>query len=369
MSNMRQILREELARHSPISFARFMELALYCPNFGYYEQLDASPGRQGDFYTSVSVGGLFGELLANQFAERLATMPAESRQIVEAGAHDGRLAVDILRRLRSAQPEVFKSVEYWILEPSANRRKSQEKTLGDLVEKVRWFESWSALPPGGINGVIFANELLDAMPVHRLGWDAVNQKWFEWGVALNGDALIWTKVVADLDSFHSALRTPHSAFLDLPRELLAVLPDGFTTEVCPAAVNWWRQAARALKAGKLITFDYGLEAEQFFTPERKEGTLRAYHQHRQNGELLARPGEQDITSQVNFTVIREAGEAEGLQTEAFLTQARFLTGVVRRELEKNPSSQEWTPGRTRQFQTLTHPELMGRAFQVLIQAR
>ena len=118
-----------------------------------------------------------------------------------------------------------------------------------------------------------------------------------------------------------------------------------------------------------MTFDYGLEAEQFFTPERKDGTLRAYYQHRQNNELLARVGEQDITSQVNFTAIREAGEAEGLQTEAMTTQARFLTRLVQREIEKNPESQTWTPARTRQFQTLTHPELLGRAFQVLVQVR
>src|SRR6185437_14491760 len=94
-----------------------------------------------------------------------------------------------------------------------------------------------------------------------------------------------------------------SALATLPPELLNVLPDGFTTEVCPAAVDWWRQAARALKSGKLMTIDYGLRAEQFFTPTRRDGTLRAYHQHHQSNDLLARPGEQDLTAQVNFTAI------------------------------------------------------------------
>src|SRR6202035_2238276 len=119
------------------------------------------------------------------------------------------------------------------------------------------------------------------------------------GVTWDGKGFVWTKMD---DARHSALPAL--------RELLAVLPDGFTTEVCPAAMEWWHRAARALKAGKLMTIDYGLRAEQFFTPERKEGTLRAYYRHHQSSDALARPGEQDLTAQVNFTAIETAGEAE-----------------------------------------------------------
>jgi SAM-dependent MidA family methyltransferase len=368
MSNMRQILKEEVARKGPISFARFMELALYCPNFGYYEQLDSSPGRKGDFYTSVSVGPLFGELLAAQFAQwrgenaECGVRNAEW-QIMEAGAHDGQLAVDILRWLKANRTELFRSLEYRILEPSALRQKSQRETLGELAGFVRWFTSWGDLPPTGVHGVIFANELLDAMPVHRLGWDAVSQKWFEWGVACAGDEFSWTKIpeAVNSDLWNSALRAPHSA-------LLSVLPDGFTMEVCPAASEWWGEAARALKTGTLMTFDYGLDAEQFFTPERRDGTLRAYYQHHQSNDLLARPGEQDLTAQLNFTAIREAGESQGLKTETFETQAQFLTHVVAKAANE-PGFQEWFKAHTRQFQTLTHPEHLGRSFSVLVQTR
>src|SRR5579863_10712499 len=138
MTNIRAIMAEEILRSGSISFARFMELALYCPNFGYYERLEASPGRRGDYFTSASVGDLFGEMLAFQFAEWLEALPPQPRQIVEAGAHDGRLACDILRRLQDHRPELFRSLEYWILEPSIRRRKSQQKTLSEFMRAVRW---------------------------------------------------------------------------------------------------------------------------------------------------------------------------------------------------------------------------------------
>ena len=140
-----------------------MELALYCPNSGYYERPDVSPGRGGDFFTSVSVGRLFGELLAFRFAEWLEAIPGGSRQILEAGSHDGRLAADILGSLLKEGPDLFATVEYWILEPSPHRRAAQEKTLRDFAGKVRWFNSREALPASGVHGIIFSNELLDAI--------------------------------------------------------------------------------------------------------------------------------------------------------------------------------------------------------------
>jgi SAM-dependent MidA family methyltransferase len=370
MSNMRQIIGEEVARKGVISFARFMELSLYCPNFGYYEQPDGSPGRKGDFFTSVSVGPLFGELLAAQFAEWHGG--SAEWQILEAGAHDGRLSTDILGWLKKHRADFFHSLTYWILEPSARRRQSQESTLGEFQSKVRWFETWDHLPAEGVQGVIFANELLDAMPVHRLGWDAAKREWFEWGVRLEGNDFVWGRMELKIGETgggfssslpESAVRSPQSAL-----EMLSALPNGFTTEICPAAFEWWGRAAWALKMGKLLTFDYGLTAEQFFTPERRDGTLRAYYQHHQCNDLLDRPGEQDLTAQVNFTAVREAGENQGLKTETFESQGQFLTRVLAR-LAEQPEFKEWFPPRARQFQTLTHPEHLGRSFRVLVQSR
>jgi SAM-dependent MidA family methyltransferase len=157
--------------------------------------------------------------------------------------------------------------------------------------------------------------------------------------------------------------------MPIQSELLEVLPDGFTTELSPAADQWWRKAAMALECGKLITIDYGLTAEEFLMPERKEGTLRGYHRHRLARDVLANPGQQDITAQVNFSAIRVVGESAGLRTDAFLTQAQFLTSIAARTWKDEGSFRKWTSERTRQFQTLTHPEHLGRSFRVLVQER
>jgi SAM-dependent MidA family methyltransferase len=344
-----------------IPFARFMERALYEPDLGYYERGRNAIGRRGDFFTSVSVGSLFSELLAFHLTERLTALPRfrapEYRfQIVEAGAHDGRLARDILTFLLEARPELARRIAYWLVEPSANRRQWQQETLAGWADAVRWFASLDELPP--VNGLILSNELLDAFPVHRLGWDAGAQRWFEWGVGMGHGAFVWQR-----------LSRPTVAVPDLPAELLAVLPDGFATEACPAAGAWWRRAAARLETGWLLTADYGLETPEFFLPQRAQGTLRAYAQHRRSDHLLAEPGSQDLTAQVNFTALQDAGTAAGLSTEFFGSQRRFLTGIFAGTQRPGAPFPAWTSARVRQFQTLTHPEHLGRAFSVLVQYR
>jgi len=368
-------IRKEIAERGAIPFARFMELALYCPLCGYYEKNKDTPGQRGDFYTSVSVGPLFGELLAFQFAEWLEELPvADCRWlIVEAGAHDGRLAKDILTWLRLRRLGLFERIEYWIVEPSARRQEWQREVLKEFEPRVRWFGNFHSLAtilpwpaanpqsaignPQSVCGVIFSNELLDAMPVHRLGWDTKRREWFEWGVTLAGEEFVWIRL-AD-----------KPAISNLPPELLDVLPDGFTTEICPAAESWWREAASVLKQGKLLTLDYGLSVEEFFAPQRANGTLRAYHHHRLSDDVLANPGERDLTAHVNFTAIQRAGEGANLKTETFASQTQFLTGIAQRAWQEGGNFGPWTREHTRQFQTLTHPDHLGRSFRVLVQSR
>jgi SAM-dependent MidA family methyltransferase len=362
MSNIHEIIQKEVAAKGAISFARFMGLALYCPKSGYYERPDVSPGKKGDFYTSVSVGSVFGELLAFQFSEWLWLLNVTKRQIVEAGAHDGRLAHDILYSIMEQTPMLLENLEYWIVEPSAERKEWQSKTLGELVRYVRWYDSWEDTPKAGVNGVIFSNELLDAMPVHRMGWDAGEKKWFEWGVTLEDGKFAWTRMMqSDLAVAEELVRLPH--------ELTEVLPDQFTTELCPAASKWWRLAAGKLRAGKLLAIDYGITADEFFMPARRNGTLRAYFRHHLVEDLLANVGEQDITAQVNFTEVQKAGELEGLRTEAFQSQAQFLTGIAAKMFKGQKNSAAWNPAKVRQFQTLTHPEHLGQSFRTLLQSR
>jgi SAM-dependent MidA family methyltransferase len=205
------------------------------------------------------------------------------------------------------------------------------------------------------HSIIFSNELLDAFPVQRFGWNAKEKKWFEWGVTLDGDKFIWAKLE------NSEFQIPNS-------ELENVLPDNYTIENSSAAENWWRDAANILEHGWLMTADYGLTTEQIFSPTRTNGTARAFFQHHASNDLLANVGEQDITAHVNFSAIRKVGEEAGLITEFFNSQSKFLTEILAKAAQNN-SFGKWDSNRTRQFQTLTHPEHLGRAFRVLIQSR
>jgi SAM-dependent MidA family methyltransferase len=377
-----QIIRAETAVRGVLPFARFMELALYCPIHGYYETQKDNVGRGGDFITSVSTGALFGQLLAFQFAgwlkNEVRSQKSEVR-IIEAGAHDGKLAADILNWLQSHRPELFDRLEYCLIEPSVRRQDWQREILKPFAPRVRWFSSFSEMvgrdsvepKPNKNHGIIFSNELLDAFPVHRYGWDAKNKKWFEWGVAVEGEKFVWARVPDTLaprsgerDGVRGAL--PPSTFNLQPSGLESVLPDGYTIENSPAAENWWREAAGVLERGKLVAIDYGFAGDEQFSPARTNGTLRAYFRHHVSDDLLANVGEQDLTAHVNFSAIQKAGEAVGMKTEFFGTQSKFLTEILKTQNAIPNSQLAIFP---RQFQTLTHPEHLGRAFRVLVQSR
>ena len=356
-------IREEILT-GVISFARFMELALYCPETGYYETNRDNVGRAGDFITSVSTGSLFGELLAFQFAEWLREFQISNFkfQIIEAGAHDGKLARDVLNWLKNFRPELFAGIEYRILEPSPLRRQWQRETLKQY-SNVRWFSGFADLKLKTKNaklpGVLFGNELLDAFPVRRFGWDAKAKSWFEWGVTVTGEKFAWSKMPAnDLPS----------SILNLPSSLLEVLPDGYVIEASLAAETWWREAAEILKHGKLLAIDYGHTAEERFSPARVNGTLRAYFRHQVSDDLLANVGEQDLTAHINFSAIEKVGNEAGLKTDSFCTQPQFLTRILGAAV-KEKAFANLDAKQVRQFQTLTHPEHLGRAFRVLVQSR
>ena len=360
-----QILRKEIDARGPIPFARFMEVALYSPDIGYYERPQQVIGRAGDYFTSVSVGDLFGRLLAFRFAEWLKELPEGPLQLVEAGAHHGQLARDVLTWLRDREPQLLESLEYWIIEPSPNRQIIQRKELSLFGARMRWGRSLSDLPESAVQGIIFSNELLDAMPVRRFGWDARAREWFEWAVGLRENRFGWEKLPVDPGSVRALLG---KAGLLLPGEAMVHVPDQFTVEVSSAAAFWWREAAVRLRSGKLLAIDYGLSAEEFFAPQREAGTVRAFHRHHLNPDVLAQPGEQDLTAHVNFTHLQSVGEAAGLQTEGRLGQSQFLTGIARSTWEDPSRFGPWTPSCLRQLQTLIHPEHLGRSFQVLVQS-
>lgn len=373
MTTAADLIRHEIRQRGPISFVDYMGLALYAADAGYYER-PGRVGRDGDFFTSVSVGRLFSELVAFQIREWLCAMEKRvSRaavpkwQLVECGANDGVLGVEVLEALQKSSGNDLRPVELVLLEPSPTRRRWQEETVSRRREgsgkelPVRWCKDWDEL--GTVHGVIFSNELLDAFPCHRVAWDATGRRWREMGVGLEGDRFVWTPLESPGNPEISA--DPH---LNLPDGLLDVLPDGFATELNPAASDWWRAAANSLEEGWLLAFDYGLTREEFFMPQRADGTLRAYSKHRLKPDVLDRPGEQDLTAHVNFTAIEQAGIAAGLTTDAFDFQGRFLTRSAQK-VWAAPGAVPWDASRIAQFKTLVHPEHMGRSFRVLAQRR
>jgi SAM-dependent MidA family methyltransferase len=381
-------IEEEIAKTGVIPFARFMELALYCPVYGFYEKEGDSIGKRGDYYTSVSVGSLFGELLGRQFADWFLEHENHSKpaaetglplQIIEAGAHQGDLARDLLAFLREAYPPLFSRLEYWIVEPSIRRSEWQRRKLPEWSNKVRWAARLEDVPradpvktsPG--MRIIFSNELLDAMPVRRFEWDARQQSWFEWGVGFCSGRFVWRQMPGrhTTGDLLPDFPGPQSRFAEetIPSPSLdEVFPNGFVLEICAAALEWWNKAARNLGTGKLMTIDYGHGAREPFTPGEGPGTLRAYRSHRISDDVLADPGSQDITAHVNFAALQRAGELNGLQTETFCTQEYFLTEIAARRCCDHGRFAEWTPERIRQFKTLIHPEHLGQAFKVLVQS-
>jgi SAM-dependent MidA family methyltransferase len=419
--HLANLIREEIAAAGPISLARFMALALYHPDHGYYAQPKRPIGRRGDFFTSVSVGPMFGRLLANRFAGWLEVLGPGRLEVVEAGAHDGQLAADILSALDANHPALTKRLTYTILEPLTNRRSCQTATLERWRGQVRWFGDW-AQATSPVRGVIFGNELLDAMPVHRWTWDAGNRVWRETGVSVRQEEFTWT-ALADAAT--------HAAQPTLPDELRATVPDGYITETNPAAVAWWTTAAQHLERGWLVAIDYGDDDAARWAPGRTNGTFRGYHAHRATVNPLANPGSQDLTTQVDFATIRRAGEQAGLRTASLQSQEQFLADILKELIRAGGSDSEsrswnWeaqssrspligfhgqlqshsprdqesavsgnptvprlpgeaptlsepscpattemalTPAERRQITTLLHPQFLGRAFQVLVQHR
>jgi SAM-dependent MidA family methyltransferase len=346
-----QLIRSEIAAKGAISFHRFMELALYAPGAGYYEQPARSIGKDGDFHTSVSVGPMLGFLLASHFAQLCRDW--ETIDLLEAGSHDGRLASDILAAFQQFHPDILPRLRYYLLEPSPVRRALQQSHLASFSRNMTWLDSWNDLPRP-IHGFIFANELLDSFPVRRLVWDSHSHTWGETGVTLSNNRLDWCRI-------HHNARAPDA--------FAPAIPDGFIVECCPAAQTWWEQAAAALARGWLITLDYGFDTDSAIRPEHPKGTLRAYFKHKVSHDLLARPGEQDLTAHVDFRRLIRAGAAMGLHLELLREQGRWLSGIAAAMLAREGPEAHWLQSHARQLHTLAHPNLLGSPLKVLIQRR
>lgn len=340
------ILRDELARAGRMTFRDFMERALYDPRHGYYARGAARVGRSGDFFTNVSVGPLFGTLLARQFNEIWERLGRpQPFTIVEQGAHDGRFAHDMLNALRKLAPECSAAAEYFIVEPFPELRERQRLTLA-AEDRVRWTDSLDALP--SFTGVHFSNELLDAFPTHLIHYDATGwrERWVEWQ---NGQ-FTFTDGPLSSDSLVAAVAE------------IGPRSPGYSTEMNLAARQWPGDVARKMERGFVLPIDYGHARSEFYAPERSTGTLRAYSRHRVVPDPLARPGTVDLTAHVEFTSLVEAAETAGLRLHGFTDQHHFFVGLGRLHFPDGivPDAAEM-----REFKTLMHPSLLGLSFKVL----
>lgn len=326
-----------------------MELVLYHPEYGYYSDPEKRKiGRKGDFFTSVSVGETFGFLLAERIRGEWGKWGGGGPiVIVEQGAHDGQLARDIVTAMRVAET----ACDYRIFEPRGRIRENLGTRIRESgFEEITLIASiQEATAPVG---VFLCNELLDAFPFRRLVFDGGS--WKELRVAGIGGGFGWTTGELDAEL---------AGYAD---DLGSDFPAGYETEVCPAVGGWVEKIAELFDRGIWWVIDYGYEAADYFSPARKQGTYRCYRKHTANENPFAAPGETDITAHVNFTHLQELAGSSGLESRPLTDQHHFLTEAARpwlESLEGTPPDGE-TRKRLRQFQTLTHPGLMGQQFKV-----
>ena len=338
------------------SFDRFMARALYDSVHGFY--VASNPvGRQGHFLTSPSLSGLFGDLLADQVAEVWQILGCPARfDLVEAGAHHGVLASDILRTLQAKYPALWDATKLWLIEPLDLLRKQQQASLSPPPRGIEWVADPSDFVPRSLEGFFYANELFDSLPVRVLRFDG--REWLERRVA-RGDRVgefVWVDSLARGGELASEIKK-----LPLPQ-----VPD-YTTEICLGAPAWAAAITHAFGRGILLAIDYGMTEDDLYRPERIEGTLRTYRDHRTGLDPLARPGEQDLTTDVNFTALARSVRLAGGSLLGFTDQHHFLINVARERLENWDAT--WPPTDAqkfaRAFQTLAHPTMMGSRFKVM----
>jgi SAM-dependent MidA family methyltransferase len=345
------ILRAKIEENGPLSFADYMATALYEPSLGYYSRHARQVGRGGDFFTSVSVGPLFGELLARRFLREWREMESPSRwRIIECGAHDGSLAADILRALSQLDPQAFSDLEYVIPEPLPALQSAQRETLAHFP--VRFVSDVDELVADPLPGIAFGNELLDALPFHVVEWQSGGWRECRVGTDSSGEFVWETAHEIDDPALVSALT-----------ELGNHFPDGYRTEIRTKVHQFLKPLTQALTSGLLLWPDYGFARPELYHPDRKSGTLRTFSKHRAAENPLTTPGEIDITAHVDFTAVAEAAISLGCVPLAFRNQGSWLTEIGRDwllSLEGRPD-----PTALRQFQTLTHPAHLGGSFHVL----
>lgn len=313
-----EVIRQRIRASGPLPFATYAEIALYHSTLGYYSRAEQRSGRGGDFFTSVDLGPIFGEMLAVQFAEMWRHLGTKRFDLVEAAAGNGRLILDVLTAAEKQDPSFYAAIDVYLVERSPTARAAQLDTIGAYKQKL--MSSDSQLP-SHINGVIFANELLDALPPHVLVMttEGLREMYVD-----TGDSGNFVERFGPLSSERVKKHVDERGI---------VLEPGWRAEIVPDAFDWVRQAGQALHRGFLLLIDYGYEAQELYSSVHMAGTIGTYNRHLvdthtgSNQPWLVEPGSRDITSHVDLTGVRETAESVGILTLGILDQTYFLLGL------------------------------------------
>ncbi len=338
------------AEGGAISFARFMELALYAPGLGYYSAGSRKFGEAGDFVTAPEISPLFSRCLAREYVSVLEALGGG--EVLEMGAGSGRMAADALLEMErlGKLPQ-----RYCILELSAELRQRQRETLNasapHLIPKVQWLDE---LPGEGFSGVIVGNELLDAMPVAKFRYGAEGA--VELGVRIEGDGFAWVDLGQE-ESFLQSVATLKSDTAWI---------DGYESEINTALAPWLASMAGVLNTGLVLLIDYGFPRHEYYHADRVGGTVMCHFRHRAHPDPLVLPGLQDITAHVDFTAVAEAARVAGLEIEGYTTQANFLLGAgINELLEDEALSPQQRIELAQGVKKLVLPSEMGELFKVI----
>ena len=356
---------KEIQTSGPITFARFMELALYHPEFGYYMSGEVTSGGldrdrigwDGDYYTSSDVHPVLGQAMAKQVQqvdERLGH--PDPFTVVEMGAGKGLLARDLLAECAQSA-SFFRRLRYVLIERSPTMRAVQEKNLApwrDEPGRLEWADSLNAIDSANLAGIFFSNELVDAFPVHRVRIERREAR--EIYVAVENERFV--ERLGELST------TDLSRYLERIGLAAESFPDGFTTEINLQAVAWMKEVARVLDRGIVMTIDYGHTAKDLYSLDRQKGTLLCYYHQMASEDPYARVGRQDMTAHVDFTTLATVGEEHGLHMAGFTNQMSFLMawGVEETLNALAPGSADF-----QSIVQLLRPDGMGRTFKILIQ--
>ncbi len=348
---LREIIIDRIKRDGPISFKEFMDMALYEPDYGYYTSTDTEIGRGGDFYTSPHLHAIFGVLIGKQIEQMWEFMkePPEFH-IVEIGAGRGYLAADMLSYL--SKKKFFDAINYIIVEINSNTKKKQEKMLKPFIERVTWIHSIREIT--NLTGCILSNELIDSFPVHLIQVDHYQFK----------------EIFVDIEE-NDFCEVPHGCrpeILDYIKEFEIPVSEGYKTEVNLMVKEWLKDVSQALRKGFILTIDYGYPSWDYYSPERRRGTLLCYYKHQVNENPYQHIGKQDISAHVNFSALKKWGEDYGLRTTGYCPQGTFLVSLRMDEMlsEMDSKSHDY-PFEVSRIKGLVLPEGMGTSHKVLIQ--